>query len=92
MKATDKANLLNKILIIEDEPDISDYLYDTLAMSGYEVRQAYDGIEGLEKISEDKPNLVLLDIMMPRAGKCRCFNRDTKFCCPGCGNFCKKWL
>ena len=66
MNATDQANLLNKILIIEDEPDISDYLYDTLAMSGYEVRQAYDGLEGLEKIAEDKPNLVLLDIMMPR--------------------------
>lgn len=58
--------LLNKILIIEDEPDISDYLYDTLAMSGYEVRQAYDGIEGLKSIEQDKPNLVLLDIMMPR--------------------------
>ncbi|MGM0598989.1 MAG: ATP-binding response regulator [Candidatus Rifleibacteriota bacterium] len=66
MNSTDNGNLLNKILIIEDEPDISDYLYDTLAMSGYEVRQAYDGIEGLEKITEDKPNLVLLDIMMPR--------------------------
>lgn len=59
-------SLLNKILIIEDEPDISDYLYDTLAMSGYEVKQAYDGLEGLEKIKNEKPNLVLLDIMMPR--------------------------
>ncbi|MDN5279351.1 MAG: hypothetical protein PWR01_3316 [Clostridiales bacterium] len=66
MHSTTKANLLNKILIIEDEPDISDYLYDTLAMSGYEVRQAYDGLEGLEKINQEKPNLVLLDIMMPR--------------------------
>ncbi|NCB38122.1 MAG: response regulator transcription factor, partial [Erysipelotrichia bacterium] len=42
----------DRILIIEDEPDISDYLFETLALSGYEVRQAYDGIEGLEKIRE----------------------------------------
>jgi len=66
MHPTTEATRLNKILIIEDEPDISDYLYDTLAMSGYEVRQAYDGLEGLEKIEQEKPNLVLLDIMMPR--------------------------
>lgn len=59
-------NQHNKILIIEDEPDISDYLYDTLAMTGYEVFQAYDGLEGLEKLKQEKPNLVLLDIMMPK--------------------------
>ncbi len=66
MHPVSESDLINKILIIEDEPDISDYLYDTLAMSGYEVRQAYDGLEGLEKIRQKKPNLVLLDIMMPK--------------------------
>ena len=62
---TERQNL-NRILIIEDEHDISDFLYETLSLSGYEVTQAYDGIEGLDKIAEFKPNLVLLDIMMPR--------------------------
>lgn len=57
---------LNKILIIEDEPDISDYLYETLAMTGYEVWQAYDGLDGLEKATHLKPNLILLDIMIPK--------------------------
>lgn len=57
---------LNRVLIIEDEPDISDYLFETLSMSDYEVCQAYDGLEGLEKIKEFRPNLVLLDIMMPK--------------------------
>lgn len=57
---------LNKVLIIEDEPDISDYLFETLELSGYAVKQAYDGIDGLSKIAEFQPNLILLDIMMPR--------------------------
>ena len=57
---------LNRILIIEDEPDISDYLQETLTLSGYEVCQAYDGLDGLEKIRQFKPNLLLLDIMMPK--------------------------
>ncbi len=64
--STNSSEYLKKILIIEDEPDISDYLFETLAISGYEARQAYDGIEALEKIKEEKPALVLLDVMMPR--------------------------
>ncbi|MDD3147334.1 MAG: response regulator [Candidatus Riflebacteria bacterium] len=59
-------DFLNRVLIVEDEPDISDYLYETLSLSGYEVCQAYDGLEGLDKIREFKPNLLLLDIMMPK--------------------------
>ena len=66
MKASAPQEYLNRILIIEDEPDISDYLFETLAIQGYEVSQAYDGIEGLEKVNEEHPNLVLLDIMMPK--------------------------
>lgn len=65
IKLSEEQNL-NKILIIEDEPDISDYLFETLELSGYAVKQAYDGLEGLDKIREFKPNLVLLDIMMPK--------------------------
>ncbi len=56
----------NRILIIEDEPDISDFLCEALSLSDYEVAQAYDGVEGLEKIETFKPDMVLLDIMMPR--------------------------
>ncbi len=59
-------DFLNRVLIVEDEPDISDYLYETLSLSGYEVCQAYDGLEGLDKIRQFKPNLLLLDIMMPK--------------------------
>ncbi len=57
---------INRVLIIEDDPDISDYLFETLSLSGYDACQAYDGIEGLSKIEQFKPNLLLLDIMMPK--------------------------
>jgi len=66
LQTTSERSTLNRILIIEDEPDISDFLYETLSLSGYQVAQAYDGIEGLDKIEKFEPNMVLLDIMMPR--------------------------
>ncbi|HNX75828.1 MAG TPA: response regulator [Candidatus Rifleibacterium sp.] len=59
-------DFVNRVLIVEDEPDISDYLYETLSLSDYEVCQAYDGLEGLDKVKKFKPHLVLLDIMMPK--------------------------
>ncbi len=59
-------DFINRVLIVEDEPDISDYLYETLSLSGYEVCQTYDGLDGLDKIRKFRPNLMLLDIMMPK--------------------------
>ncbi len=73
---------ISKILIIEDEPDISDYLFETLELSGYLVKQAFDGVDGLEKIREFRPNLVLLDIMMPKMNGievCKALRSDDEF-------------
>jgi CheY-like chemotaxis protein len=55
-----------KILIIEDEIILSDLLAKKLKGLGVEVMQAFDGQEGLKKIEEFKPNLLLLDIVMPK--------------------------
>ena len=55
-----------KILIVDDERDIVVILKLALEKEGYEVVEAYDGIEALEKIAIAKPDLILLDIMMPR--------------------------
>lgn len=55
----------NKILLVDDEPDIVEFLEYNLTKEGFEVIKAYDGIEALKKIKED-PELVLLDIMMPK--------------------------
>jgi two-component system, OmpR family, alkaline phosphatase synthesis response regulator PhoP len=54
-----------KILLVDDEPDIVEFLEYNLTREGFEVIKAYDGIEALNKIT-DKPELVLLDIMMPK--------------------------
>ena len=56
-----------KILIIDDEKLIVEMLAFRLSkVGGYEVIQAYDGDEGMIKAAEEKPDLVLVDIMMPR--------------------------
>ncbi len=54
-----------KILIVEDEPDVIEFIRDILTDKGYTVEAATDGNEGLEKISAFNPDLILLDIQMP---------------------------
>ena len=59
-------NEQEKILIVDDEPDTILILQDRLEMDGYEVVTATDGYGALELIDQDLPDLVLLDIQMPR--------------------------
>ena len=54
-----------KVLIIEDEKAISDIIKFNLAKEGFDVETAYDGEVGLKKALEWKPDLILLDIMLP---------------------------
>ena len=53
------------ILIVDDEPDIRDSIKTILETNGYDVITAVDGDDCLKKVSEVKPDLILLDIMMP---------------------------
>ena len=55
-----------KIAIIEDDKIISDVLYDSLVEAGFEVFRAFDGLEGLNLIESKLPDLILLDILMPK--------------------------
>jgi len=55
-----------KILIIEDEPDIMELVMVTLGEEEYELIQAMDGATGLEKGQHENPDLILLDIMLPK--------------------------
>jgi DNA-binding response OmpR family regulator len=55
-----------RILVVDDEPDVSSLLTLLLKSKGYEVITAMDGQEALEKARKEKPNLILLDIMLPR--------------------------
>jgi DNA-binding response OmpR family regulator len=56
---------LAKVLIIEDEPNMVLGLKDSCEYEGYEVSVARDGKEGLEKVSSEKPDIILLDVMLP---------------------------
>jgi two-component system alkaline phosphatase synthesis response regulator PhoP len=56
----------HRILIVEDEPDMVLGLKDNFEFEGYEVLTASDGVTGLERAREKKPELVILDIMLPR--------------------------
>jgi DNA-binding response OmpR family regulator len=55
-----------KILVVEDEPNMVAGLRDNFEFEGYEVITAHDGIEGLERALAESPDLVVLDVMMPR--------------------------
>ena len=55
-----------KILLVDDEPDILDFLRYNLVKEGYQVFTAGDGVEGLKLAEQVRPHLVILDIMMPR--------------------------
>ena len=55
-----------KILIVDDDPDILDALAMILESRGYEVVTARDGVEGLANLKAEKPDLMILDLLMPK--------------------------
>lgn len=57
--------MMKKILIIDDDIHIGNLLEETLSKEGYEVSRAYSGTEALLVLSQSKPDLVLLDLMLP---------------------------
>jgi two-component system, OmpR family, alkaline phosphatase synthesis response regulator PhoP len=54
-----------QILLIDDDPDFVEAVKVIVENGGYDVRVAYDGQEGLEAVAEQKPDLIVLDVMMP---------------------------
>ena len=57
---------MKKILIVDDEPDIVEVLKFPLEASGYECICAYDGETGLKSAKELSPDLMILDVMLPK--------------------------
>lgn len=60
--------MAKKILLVEDEEIMINLLEKKLTQEGYDVTVAVNGEEGLEKMKEQKPDVVLLDIIMPKKG------------------------
>jgi DNA-binding response OmpR family regulator len=55
-----------KILIVDDDPDILDAMAMIIESQGYDVVTARDGIEGLANLKSENPDLLILDLMMPK--------------------------
>jgi two-component system alkaline phosphatase synthesis response regulator PhoP len=73
---------MKKILIVDDEPDILDVLKYILEKEGFKVKKAKNGEEAVDKAYEERPDLILLDIMMPKKDGievCRLLRNDNKF-------------
>lgn len=73
---------MTKILIVDDEPDILEFLQYNLEKEGFDVQTAVDGEEGLIKAHSKIPDIVVLDIMMPRMDGfevCKVMRKDPKF-------------
>ncbi|MCF8063377.1 MAG: response regulator [Deltaproteobacteria bacterium] len=53
------------ILVVDDDPDLVEAVSMKLESKGYRVAKAYDGVQAWDKIKEERPKLVILDVMMP---------------------------
>jgi two-component system alkaline phosphatase synthesis response regulator PhoP len=54
-----------RILVVDDEPDFALLVQGNLQKEGFAVDVAYNGVEGLEKIKQNPPDAIVLDVMMP---------------------------
>ena len=57
---------MNKVLIVEDEEFLAQALMDNLSQDGCEVDVAFNGEEAMMRIAKNRPNLILLDLLMPK--------------------------
>ena len=77
-----KDMLKNKILVVDDEEDIRKTVAYQLKAAGYEVITAVDGEEGLEKARAEAPDLIILDLMLPKIEGhkvCGLLKNDTRY-------------
>lgn len=66
-----------RILIVDDEPEIVELVESRLLSNGFEVLKSYDGADGLVKATKNHPDLIILDIGMPKMNGCY-FIREMK--------------
>ncbi|MEJ2364343.1 MAG: response regulator [Deltaproteobacteria bacterium] len=71
-----------RILIVDDEPDLIETIQVSLELEDYECLLAYDGFRGFERAQNEKPDLIILDVMLPGMNGykvCRLLKFDEKF-------------
>lgn len=73
---------MKKILVVDDEPEMVKILQIRLKVSGYEVIAAYDGEQGLSMARNESPDLIILDVMLPKLTGyqvCSTLKSDNKY-------------
>jgi two-component system alkaline phosphatase synthesis response regulator PhoP len=71
-----------RILVVDDEPDFALLVQGNLEKEGFDVDVAYNGVEGLEKIKQNPPDAIVLDVMMPEKDGyevCAELKRDDRY-------------
>jgi DNA-binding response OmpR family regulator len=72
-----------KILVVDDEPGVVEIVRVNLEWEGYDICEAFDGQEGWDKVRSEKPDLVILDVMMPQMSGLELLDRikaDSHIC------------
>jgi len=54
------------VLVVDDDPDLVESVSMKLESENFNIAKAYDGVEAWEKIKQERPDLIILDVMMPR--------------------------
>ena len=71
-----------RILVVDDDPDLVEAVTMKLESEKYQVVKAYDGVEAWKKIKEERPDLIILDVMMPEKNGyrvCEELKKDPKY-------------
>jgi len=64
-----------KVLVVDDDPDVRSFVVTVLEENQYIPLVAQDGVEGLEVIEKERPDLVILDVLMPRGSGIRLYRK-----------------
>ena len=65
---------MKKVLTVDDDVDIRKVVSKLVEKSGYEVMEAKNGVEGMGKVRKDKPDLIILDMLMPKESGIRMYH------------------
>ena len=68
---------MKKVLIVDDDVDVRKFVSKLVERAGYEAIEAKNGMEGMGKVREDKPDLIILDVLMPKQSGIRMY-RELK--------------
>ena len=70
---------MSVILVVDDNPQMAELIQDIVEMAGYEAEVAYSGLDGLDKVREGMPDLILVDLMMPEMDGWEVYQRLREF-------------